>query len=60
MKVKVVKCFKDALSRQLTEAVHIFKTEEEGNFKLMNSKSEWRQPSLIEVRSEVVRREVGR
>ena len=59
MKLKFVKSFKDCLSRQITESVHIFKTEEEDKFKLMNSKSEWRQPSLIEMRHSIVRREVG-
>ena len=37
---------------------NIFKTQESGKI-LMNSKSEWRQPSLIEMREEVIRREVG-
>ena len=59
MKLSNVKTFKDCLSRQVSESVHIFKTQEEGKLTLMNSKSEWRQPSMIAVRSEVVRREVG-
>ena len=58
MKVSFVKSFKDPMSRQISESVHIFKTQESGMI-LMNSKSEWRQPSLIEVREEVIRREVG-
>ena len=59
MKLSSVKSFNDCLSRQVSESVHIFKTQEEGNYNLMNSKSEWRQPSMIEVRSEVIRRDVG-
>ena len=59
MKLSNVKTFKDCLSRQVSESAHIFKTQEERKLTLMNSKSEWRQPSMIAVRSEVVRREVG-
>ena len=58
MKLSYVKSFKDAMSRQISESVHIFKTQESGKV-LINSKSEWRQPSLIEMREEVIRREVG-
>ena len=58
MKVSFVKSFKDAMSRQISESVLIFKTQESGNI-LMNSKAEWRQPSMIEMREEVIRREVG-
>ena len=58
MKFNFVKSFKDPLSRQVTEAVHIFKTQNENNL-LMNSKSEWRQPSMIETRTEIVRRNLG-
>ena len=57
MKLSCVKSFKDPMSRQISESVHIFKTQESGKI-LMNSKSEWRQPSLIEMREEVIRREV--
>ena len=53
-----MKTFKDALLRQISESVYIFKSQEQGNV-LMNSKSEWRQPSMIEMRENVVRREVG-
>ena len=59
MKFNFVKSFKDPLSRQVTEAVHIFKTQTDGKL-LMNSKSEWRQPSMIETRTEVIRRDLGR
>ena len=59
MKVNCLKSFKDSLSRQVSEGLYIFKTQEDENIKLLNSKSEWRQPSLIEMRQEIVRREVG-
>jgi len=58
LKVKFVKSFKDAMSRQISEAVTIFKTQEEGKI-LMNSKSEWRQASMVEMREQVVTRAVG-
>ena len=58
VKVKFVKSFKDAMSRQISEAVTIFKTQEEGKI-LMNSKSEWRQASMVEMREQVVTRAVG-
>ena len=59
LKVNCVRSFKDALSRQISEGIYIFKSQEDENIKLLNSKSEWRQPSLIEMRQEIVRREVG-
>ena len=58
MKFNFVKSFKDPLSRQVTESIHIFRTQSDGNL-LMNSKSEWRQPSMIETRTEIVRRNLG-
>ena len=57
--INLIKSFKDPLSRQISEGVYIFKTQDNENIKLLNSKSEWRQPSLIEMRSDIVRREVG-
>ena len=59
LKVNLIKSFKDPLSRQISEGIYIFKTQEDENIKLLNSKSEWRQPSLIEMRQEIVRREIG-
>ena len=57
--INLIKSFKDPLSRQISEGVYIFKTQDNENIKLLNSKSEWRQPSLIEMRQDIVRREVG-
>ena len=57
--INLIKTFKDPLSRQISEGVYIFKTQDNENIKLLNSKSEWRQPSLIEMRQDIVRREVG-
>ena len=48
--MKVFKTFRDPLSRQVTEAVLIKNHQGE----LLNSKSEFHQPSLIKVRSEIV------
>ena len=45
------------MSRQISEALTIFKTQE-GKI-LMNSKSEWRQPSMVEMCEQVVNRAVG-
>ena len=59
LKVNLIKSFKDPLSRQISEGVYIFKTQDNEDIKLLNSKSEWRQPSLIEMRQDIVRREVG-
>ena len=53
MKMSVIKSFKDPLSRQITESVHIFRTEQETDFNLMNTKAEWHQPSLYTVRNEI-------
>ena len=49
-KMKVVKSFKDPLSRQVSEAIHI------KNHKgiLLNSKSEFFQPPLVRIRQEVI------
>ena len=48
---KVTATFRDCLSRQVSEGVHIriCKTD------TMNSKSEWHQPALWRVRSEIER-----
>ena len=49
--VKVIKSVKDPLSRQVTEAVMIKNHTGE----LLNSKSEFHQPPIVRVRSEVIR-----
>ena len=49
-KMKVVKSFKDPLSRQVTEAVMIKNHKGE----LLNSKSEFFQPSIVRVRQEIL------
>ena len=49
--VKVIKSFKDPLSRQVTEAVLIKNHTGE----LLNSKSEFYQPHIVRVRSEITR-----
>ena len=48
---KVIKSFKDPLSRQVSEAVLI------KNHKgiLLNSKSEFHQPPLVRIRQEIIR-----
>ena len=48
---KVTGTFKDCLSRQVSEGVHIRRCE----YEVMNSKSEWHQPALWRIRSEVER-----
>ena len=48
--MKVVKSFKDPLSRQVTEAVMI--KNHKGT--LLNSKAEFYQPSIIRVQQEIV------
>ena len=48
---KVTHTFRDCLTRQVSEAVHIRRS----NTKVLNSKSEWHQPSLFSVQSEVIR-----
>ena len=49
--MKVVKKFKDPLSRQVTEAVLIKNHRGE----LLNSKAEFYQPPLVRIRSEIIR-----
>ena len=49
--MKVVKKFKDPLSRQVTEAVLIKNHRGE----LLNSKAEFHQPPLVRIRSEIIR-----
>ena len=53
MKVSMINSFKDSLSRQISESVYIFRTEQKGEKKLINGKSEWHQPSLYTVRKEI-------
>ena len=48
---KVTGTFRDCLSRQVSEGVHIRRCE----YQVMNSKSEWHQPALWRIRSEVER-----
>ena len=48
---KVTHSFRDCLTRQVSEAVHIRRS----NIEVLNSKSEWHQPALYTVRSEIVR-----
>ena len=49
--MRVVKSFKDPLSRQITEAV-LIKNAGAG---VLNSKAEFHQPPLVTIRSEIVR-----
>ena len=46
---KVTKTFTDCLTRQVSESIFIRRTEED----ILNSKSEWHQPSLFRVQQEV-------
>ena len=48
---KVTGTFRDALSRQVSEGVHIRR----GGRSILNSKSEWHQPALWRVQSELIR-----
>ena len=50
-KAKVDGSFRDCLTRQVTEAVAIRRSNKE----VLNSKSEWHQPALFSVRNEVIR-----
>ena len=50
MKMKVEKTFRDNLTRQITESVYIYRTEEQTEYELMNTKSEWHAPSFYTVR----------
>ena len=43
--------FRDCLTRQISEGVHIRRCESE----VLNTKSEWHQPALWRVRSELSR-----
>ena len=48
-KMSVLKSYSDSLSRQASEAVHISKMKGE----ILNSKSEFYQPSIVKIRREV-------
>ena len=48
---KVTKSFSDCLTRQISEAVYIRRSEIE----VLNSKSEWHQPALFKVQHEITR-----
>ena len=50
-KAKVTGVFKDCLSRQISEGVEIRRSSRN----VLNSKSEWHQPALWRVQSEIVR-----
>ena len=50
---KVTKTNKDCMSRQIREGVQILRIG--GHKKLLNNKSEWHQPSIYQIQSEVVR-----
>ena len=50
-KAKVTGVFRDSLSRQVSEGVHIRR----GGRSILNSKSEWHQPALWRVRNELIR-----
>ena len=53
MKMEVLKTFRDNLTRQITESVHIFRTEQQTEYQLMNSKADWHAPSLYTVRKQI-------
>ena len=46
---KVLSSYKDSLSRQIAEGVHIRRCDKQ----ILNSKAEWHQPALWKVRSEL-------
>ena len=50
-KARVTGTFRDCLSRQISEAIQIRGSE----LTVLNSKSEWHQPALWRVQSEIVR-----
>ena len=50
-KAKTTGVFRDCLSRQVSEAVHIRRSEKD----VLNSKSEWHQPALWKVQNDIVR-----
>ena len=51
IQAKVIKSFQDCLTRQISEGVYIRRSE----VQVLNTKSEWHQPSLWQVQSEVYR-----
>ena len=51
VEAKVTRVFRDSLSRQVSEGVFI----RHGGQSLLNSKSEWHQPPLWRVQSEMLR-----
>ena len=51
-KMEVVQVFRDAMSRQISEAVRIEHAIRDG-YVVSNEKSEWHSPSLVSVQSEV-------
>ena len=53
MKMEVLKTFQDALSRQVSESVYIFRTLQQTDYEMMNGKTEWHAPSLYTVRKEI-------
>ena len=50
-RAKVTGVFRDSLSRQVSEGVHIRR----GGRSILNTKSEWHQPALWRVQSELIR-----
>ena len=50
---RVTKTNRDCLSRQVREGVYI--SQQGGKQLLMNTKSEWHQPSLYRIQSEVTK-----
>ena len=48
-KAKVIGNFNDCLSRQVAEGVEIRRCE----YEVMNTKTEWHQPALWRIRSEI-------
>ena len=48
---KVMGSFRDCMTRQISEGVHIRRSE----VQVLNSKSEWHQPSLWRVQQDIVR-----
>ena len=50
-KAKVIGSFNDCLSRQVAEGVEIRRCE----YEVLNTKTEWHQPALWRIRSEIER-----
>ena len=50
-KAKVVKSFRDCLTRQISEGVYLRRSDEH----VLNTKSEWHQPCLWRVQTEIHR-----